>query len=169
MACVSEIICLGEFCSCGNEIELPLIAELTGNYTLYATFNGVRLVRNLTTIEGQNINIPNIFNENYTHEFYLVGPNGEILGDTHYSLSTVFCLNIDTDMPEDNLPISIIVVADAGVSLIDNRLVGRIVTAYIINDISKNTDFNKPINSNTLTLLNGNIFEQNAVVTILFQ
>lgn len=168
MACISEIVCLGEFCSCNSNIELPIAASETGTFMLVAIFNDVRITRNINIIEGQNILIPNIFNENYLHEIYFSSSSGEILDDTHYSIKTVFCLNNNNGMPTDGL-ISIVAIAESGNVLIDDRMIGRIVTAYIINDISKNTEFSKPLNSNTLTLLGDNLFDDNSIVTVIFE
>jgi hypothetical protein len=167
MACIDEIVCLGEACSCGNQIELPLVAQHTGIYRMIAKFNGVRITRNIEVIEGENIVIPNVFNENYTHEIWFETQSGALVNDVHYSIKLVFCLSPENEeMSTEN---SIRVLADADDTVIDDRLIGKTVTAYIINDISKNTDFSKPIASNTFVTTNGVTFPANSIVTIIFE
>jgi hypothetical protein len=149
MACIDEIVCLGEACSCGNQIELPLVAQHTGIYRMIAKFNGVRITRNIEVIEGENIVIPNVFNENYTHEIWFETQSGALVNDVHYSIKLVFCLSPENEEMSTENSIR--------------------VTAYIINDISKNTDFSKPIASNTFVTTNGVTFPANSIVTIIFE
>jgi len=167
MICTEKKICLGEICACGGVIELPITASDTGVYQMMAEFNGVKLFRNVSFVEGQHIVLPNIFNENYTHNILFKNANGSIYEDATFTLKTVICVSPNPD-EMDNLS-SIQVVAAAGTVIIDDRLIDRVVTAYIVDDVSKNTGFTKPIASNTLTLVDGNVFEENATVTIIFQ
>lgn len=172
MACVDEIICLGEVCSCGDTVEIPLVAETTGTFTMFAKFNGIRITRQIAFIEGENIILPNVFNENYLHEIWFNNLAGDKYKDVNYSIKMVYCTSPET-APPPLPPIedynSIISISTNETTLIDGRMVGKVVTAYIINDISKNTDFTKPLDSDTLTLINGNTFEPDSVVTIIFQ
>lgn len=167
MYCAEEIVCLGEVCSCGSTVELPLVAEITGVVVLNVRFNGVTIKRDVNLVSGQNITVPNVFNENYKHHIYFETTTGVKYLDTVYSIQVITCLSNSNN--EDDMLISIVSVADAGITITDDRMIGRTVTAYVIDDISKNTEFSKPINSNTLTLLGGNTFGQNSVVTIIFQ
>lgn len=171
MACVDEIICLGEVCSCGDTIEIPLVAETTGVFTLFAKFNGVRITRQIPFIEGDNIILPNVFNENYLHEIWFQDVSGNKYNDVNYSIRMVYCVSPQTAPPVPPIEgiSSIISVSTTDTTLVDERMIGKVVTAYIINDYSKNTDFSKPLNSDTLTLLNGNTFEPDSVVTIIFE
>lgn len=171
MACVDEIICLGEVCSCGDSIELPLVAETTGVYTLFAKFNGVRITRQVPFVEGENIIVPNVFNENYLHEIWFQDVLGDKYKEVNYSLKLVYCVSPETALPVPPIEQvnSIITISTTDTTIVDERMIGRIVTAYIINDISKNMDFSKPLNSDTMTLLNGVTLEPNSVVTIIFE
>jgi hypothetical protein len=91
MACVDNIECLGEYCSCGDSIELNLVSEYTGEYEFRAEFNGVVLRNVIEVTEGDKIIVPNIFNENYTHIISFYNENGDLVNDLKYSVKIVIC------------------------------------------------------------------------------
>lgn len=95
MDCVKEIYCLGCYCSCDDTITLKLEADSDGIWTMYAKFNGVVLTASVSVVNGENITIPNIFNENYTHTIWFKKEDESIFNNRHYSLKTVPCKNID--------------------------------------------------------------------------
>lgn len=91
MACIDEIICLGEYCSCGTEIDLNLISSVTGIITMEAEFNGIKLTRDIEVSNGSKVEVPNIFNENYTHILAFYTSDGELVNNVKYSIKTVYC------------------------------------------------------------------------------
>lgn len=94
MYCAEEIVCLGEVCSCGSAVELPLIAEITGVVVMNVRFNGVTIKRDVNIVSGQNITVPNVFNENYLHEIWFEDSDGVLYNNVHFSIKTVYCSNI---------------------------------------------------------------------------
>lgn len=94
MYCSQDIVCLGEYCSCGDSITLRIASPVTGGITMSARFNGVRITRQVQVVAGQEITVPNIFNENFTHiiGFY---SNGSPVWDNEYSIRTVICPQIN--------------------------------------------------------------------------
>lgn len=167
MACVENVICLGEFCACADMFVLTqLVAPFTGSLLMLSEFNGVKLKKIVSVREGDPITIPNIFNENYTNilSFY----NGsQLLNDVSYSVKTIYCFDSENIFPmptEDN---SIVINTIAGNTITDIRIVGRFITALIINDVSKNTKFS--VTGDTITFTDGTILDNGQTVTIFFQ
>lgn len=93
MACNDNIECLGEFCSCGL-INLPLIAPFDGVVNVEMEFNGIKLYRDVLFINGETVIIPNVFNENYTHNIRFI-KDGVNVFDKTYSIKTVLCFSED--------------------------------------------------------------------------
>jgi hypothetical protein len=93
MACANEIECLGDYCSCG-ELELSLIADEIGVWRMKAQFNGVTLSREIEVEEGENIIIPNIFNENYTHVIWFEKADGSMFRDKKFSINIKPCVKV---------------------------------------------------------------------------
>lgn len=91
MACFREIICLGEYCSCGDIITINLASTITGIITMHVKFNGIVITRPVEVSVSANIEVPNVFNDNYTHEIWFTTSTGEILNDTSYSIKIVYC------------------------------------------------------------------------------
>lgn len=92
MACMDEISCLGEYCSCGDEITLNLAAEETFTAKMVAEFNGAHIRRSVEMTTGEKVVVPNIFNENYTHIITFFKPDGTQAFGTSFSVKTVYCI-----------------------------------------------------------------------------
>lgn len=163
MACVENIECLGEYCSCGY-ILISVISPITGTLNMRAEFNGVAITREVPVVMGQGIMIPNIFNENYTHiiSFY---NNGVLLNDTSYSIKTIYCLEHTPSMATSYT--SIVVVGEAGNTITDERISGEIVTGLILNDISKNKGYT--VSDDTITFTDNTTIQDGETITVIFQ
>lgn len=166
MACIEEIECLGEFCSCGN-INTGIISPFGGVIKMYSEFNGTTITKNIDVAFGNEIVIPNVFNDNYTHvvRFYF---NGELVNDLAYSIKIVPCISVDNNEPMANDYSSItLTVSVAGTSITDERIEGNLITGVIINDKSKNKGF--AVVSDTITFNDTTTLNIGDKVTLIFQ
>lgn len=101
MACVENIECLGEYCSCGDNIQLNLPSPITGELELRVEFNGVVMRRVIDVEEDVDIVVPNMFNENYTHVISFYNSEGDLINDTKYSIKIIICIG-DGLVPESD-------------------------------------------------------------------
>jgi len=166
MACVEEIECLGEFCSCGN-INTGIISPYGGIMQMYFEFNGANIIKNIDVAFANSIVIPNVFNDNYEHivKFYF---NVQLVNDLAYSIKVVPCISIDNDEPMANDYSSITLTVSApGVSITDDRIEGNLITGVIINDKSKNKGFS--VSGDTITFNDTTTLNIGDKVTLIFQ
>jgi hypothetical protein len=91
MACIDNIECLGEYCSCGDFIELNLVSGDTGYYEFRTEFNGTIIRSVISVTQGSKIIVPNIFNENYTHIISFYNNDAELVNNVKYSVQIVIC------------------------------------------------------------------------------
>lgn len=166
MACIEKIVCLGNFCSCGNISITDLISPITGQIRMEVEFNGSTIVKNISAVNGSSIVIPNVFNENYTHilSFYI---NGILWNDEKYSIRVTPCLNADNSDPMVPIYSSIILESLAGNTIVDNRIEGEIVTGLMISDVSKNKGYT--VSGNTITFTDSTTLEAGLTITVFFQ
>ena len=168
-ACNQDIVCLGTFCSCGD-IELPITSN-DSTLILVSSFNGVQLKRVINVANQTTLTIPNIFNEKYTHIIHFVKPDGNILNNQYYSLSIESCISPNGSTPQPPIvsnDTTIVLEGMEGNIIIDNRMIGKIVTGLLINDNSKNTGFQKILLSNTLLFLDGTTISDSDIITVIF-
>lgn len=166
MACVEEIECLGEFCSCG-EINTGIFSPFGGTMKMYFEFNGATITKDIEVAFSNAIVIPNVFNDNYEHvlRFYY---GGQLLNDLAYSIKVVPCISVDNIEPMANEYSSInLTVTTAGVSITDERITGEFITAVMINDKSKNKGFN--VSADTITFTDTTTLNVGDIVTLIFQ
>lgn len=73
---------------CGDNILTSLLAESTTNYIMQYEFNGMWKGVEISVAQGEPIEIPNIFNEQYTHLVKFIKPDGDLYENTCYKLDT---------------------------------------------------------------------------------
>lgn len=73
---------------CGAGIVVNLIPGETETWIMSYEFNGVWYGVNVEATENTLLEIPNVFNENYTHSIRFYNPSGELIGDTCYTFDT---------------------------------------------------------------------------------
>lgn len=73
---------------CGEDIVTLIMSDYTGNVTMSYEFNGRWIGEVIPVTLGQFIEIPNVFNESYTHLVKFYKTNTTIINDTCYSLDT---------------------------------------------------------------------------------
>ena len=95
MSCKEIIICKGTHCSCAEIFELDLIAPSTGIYEMKAKFNGIVITRQIEVADGENIKVPNVFNECYTTILNFFDSNSEPVFETSFSIKTIPCINTE--------------------------------------------------------------------------
>lgn len=91
-ACTKNIVCLGDFCSCGD-ILLNIPGLVLGEYRVVALFNGVKIRQYVTVTEVGKAMIENVFNEDYVHYIYFIDENDDIVNDTWYSITIKPCVD----------------------------------------------------------------------------
>lgn len=91
-ACTKNVVCLGDYCSCGD-ISLEISGMPLGQYTCIAEFNGVKIKQEVIVDTFGKVTLNNIFNENYVHLICFIDSNGIVLNDTWYSLNIKPCVN----------------------------------------------------------------------------
>lgn len=83
------IICLNVVPAlCADEITLRLAANETGTWLVFYEFNSRWFGLEVEVIDGQNIVLPYVFNNNYTHNIKFYNTDYELFNDTCYSLNT---------------------------------------------------------------------------------
>ncbi len=81
--------CLGiDFNPCSNGVQLPIIADETGSWSVLVEFNGTWIRLSLEVTEGEPIVLPNVLNERYVHTIRLLNSDRELFNDTCYKLMT---------------------------------------------------------------------------------
>ena len=104
MSCECEqYVCLKTFASkCGEGVQLPLVADYTGNIKGEIYFNDVVSVFTVGVVENAKIVIPSsLLNESYVHKLILY-KDGELWGCYH--VKTIFDINAGTfDLIEPTL------------------------------------------------------------------
>lgn len=167
--CNKDIVCLGDFCTC-KDIDLSIDGLPTGDYTMYALFNGVKLSKTVTSTTAGEITIPNIFNENYVNFITLVDNNNAVFNDTTYAIRTIPCVGATIpDVPSITNSNIITMLSSAGSTIVNAMLVGRNVAAIIIDDYSKNIGFTKNILDNFITFTDGTILVEGQSLTIFLR
>lgn len=83
------IICLNVVPAiCADEITLRLTADETGTWLVFYEFNSRWFGVEVEVTNGQNIVLPYVFNNNYTHNIKFYNTDYELFNDTCYSLNT---------------------------------------------------------------------------------
>lgn len=73
---------------CADDIAVLLTADETSTWLMQYEFNGRQFGRDILVTEGQNVVLPNVFNEMYTHVIKFYRENGEQVNDTCYILKS---------------------------------------------------------------------------------
>lgn len=188
MSCgCEEYVCLQVVpqVGCIEEIQINLPATETGQWIMSLEFNGGWINKYIDVEEGVNILLPNYFNENYSHTIKFYNTENELVNDTCYRLNTSKVGGTGSIMPTPPAPESItyyeyVVVAEpdgfddagrweieAGVTITDNRLIGKGVSSIVISggQSYNSGDYTKTTNSNTLTMTNGSGFGLTTIIT----
>lgn len=90
MACGCELYeCFSiDYNPCEMWVELPLVANETGNWVLLIEFDGQWTRLLVAVVDGENISIPTVLNEYYTHTIRLLNTSKELFNDTCYKITT---------------------------------------------------------------------------------
>lgn len=87
---------------CGEDIVTSLLAGAS-SYLMQYEFNGKWFGVTLTTVSGEPIEMPNVFNENYTHKIKFVEASGDLLNDTCYTFDTAMMpTEVTADSPSSS-------------------------------------------------------------------
>jgi hypothetical protein len=86
--CCIEIIKLGCFDSCLDAIDTGIITTDLGTWKIIFEFEGIDHSYSFEVVTVGKVIIPNKFNENYTHYFKLVKPDGTLYNGICYEIKT---------------------------------------------------------------------------------
>lgn len=84
---------------CGEDIVTLVMSDYTGSVSMSYEFNGRWFGEIISVVSGQFIEIPNVFNESYTHLVKFYKTNTDIINDTCYSLDTSLLMGVNTGNP----------------------------------------------------------------------
>lgn len=73
---------------CGDDILTLLMANATGTWLMSYEFNGRWYGENIEVTNGEYIELPPVFNEQYDHKIKFYTAAGALFGDTCYTLDT---------------------------------------------------------------------------------
>lgn len=73
---------------CGEDIVTLVMSDYTGSVVMSYEFNGRWFGEQIEVVSGEFIEMPNVFNESYTHLVKFYKNNTDIINDTCYSLDT---------------------------------------------------------------------------------
>ena len=88
--CCTSTMNLGCFGSC-EDINTGIVAAMDGDYTVNAYFLAAVITQTVPLLTGEELIIPNIYNENATIIFNIQDPNGDdvtLLGNDCLSITT---------------------------------------------------------------------------------
>lgn len=172
MSCNCETYeCLEVLANDCETITIDLEANQTGTWAMEYEFNGRWFKEEISVENGENIALPNVFNEAYIHQIKLKNTAGELFNDTCYKLNTnnipsYTPVTPDTDESEDVKVIEYTIMTTPdednpneqpeGHVITDNRLIGYYATSISTQGQSYNSQFyTKAKGSNTLTFTAG--------------
>lgn len=101
MACNCSVYqCLNvDYDPCSNGVELPLQSTETGTWVVLIEFNGTWIRLNVEVTEDENIVIPNVLNEHYTHTIRLLTIDKDLFNDICYKIVTNTTSGLDIPLP----------------------------------------------------------------------
>lgn len=161
MACDCETyVCLStvpDFSDCPDTIELVLEATETATWIWEWEFNGKWFGGYIDVTNGENIELPFVFNENYIHQIKFTKADGTLFNDTCYKLDTSTIAGNYTAASSGTSSeyiIEVTIAAD-GSAFTSSLIASRTVMVIITNGTSKirTADFTQ--SSNTITFVNG--------------
>ena len=90
MECCPNTVCINCFVvPCTESIELNLVATTTEVLMMVYTFNHANIKTNIDAVTGENIVIPNNFNEDYSNPVRFYKADGTLYNNTCYILNTM--------------------------------------------------------------------------------
>lgn len=155
-----------DFTDCPDTIELALTAPNTGVYQWLYEFNGRWFGGTVTVTQGENITLPYVFNENYTHtiKFYY---NNLLVNDTCYTLDTSLIAGSYTTNTSSGgvayLTFEAVDGAEQTNADIANRNIIGIMDGAQIYNVAQFTQ-----NGNTFEMTNGVSFYTGQTLTLIF-
>ena len=153
---------------CGDNILTLLMADASGTWVMSYEFNGRWFGQNITVVSGEYIELPPVFNEQYTHTIKFYKTDGSLFNDTCYTLDTAQIMGISG---------SPIVPSSGGFNYATieyeapsgDDIVFALGTPIVIFDGSQSyTQGQFTYAAGVITMTNGVIFTQGQIITILY-
>lgn len=161
--CVSVV---PNYTDCLETIELDLEASDTGVYQWEYEFNGKWFGGTVNVVDGENIELPWVFNEFYVHAIRFLY-NGALVGDTCYLLDTSSIAGSFATPSSTGAGNYLTFEAEVGDTQTNADIAGR--TIILISDgaqIYNVSQFTQ--NGNTFVMTNGVSFYAGQVLTLIF-
>lgn len=152
---------------CLETIELDLAASNTGVYQWEWEFNGKWFGGTVNVTDGENIELPWVFNEFYVHAIRLLY-NGDLVGDTCYLLDTSSIAgSFTTPSGGGSAGNYLTFEAIDGDTQTNADIAGR--TIILISDGSQIYNVSQfTQNGNSFVMTNGVLFYAGQVLTLIF-
>lgn len=171
MACDCELYtCLDtapSIVQCGEDIVVLLMATQTGTWTMAVEFNGRQNGYSIDAVQGEYLQLPNVFNEQYKHTIRFYNTSGALVNDTCYTLNAGQIMRNGTySSPAASGGFSYMdIEAESGATL----TLPAGVTAIIIFDGQQSyTQSQFTQVNNIVTMTNGTMFYEGQLITILY-
>lgn len=158
---------------CATAVILPVTAPVSGVYRVSTDFNGYRLNGDTEAVQGERIAIPtNILNGNYTHTLRIFRPDGTLLNNTCYNLTTMASIYAGTLPSASYLAVSLtlteaMIGGSYGTSFTWAGLGTKTVISIAIDLTSPNRE-NFTQSGTTITRTDGGGFSAGQVVALHF-
>lgn len=153
------------FDDCPGTVELDLAANATGVWTFLYEFNGKWKGGSIDVTNGENIELPWVFNENYIHQIKIYDADGDLFNDTCYKLDTSKIAGnytTPTDLAEEY--VFNVTVSEAGSSFSSSKINGRDVLLVGTGRQSYNvSEFSQSVNTITMNTV---VFKAGQVITV---
>lgn len=151
---------------CGEDIVTLVMSDYTGSVVMSYEFNGRWFGEQIEVTSGEFIEMPNVFNESYTHLVKFYKTNTDIINDTCYSLDTSLLMGVSsgTTSPSSSGFNYANVTAEAG-NTIDFSL-GTPVVVFDGNQSYIQGQFT--YSNGVITMTNGVTFYDGQPLTILY-
>jgi hypothetical protein len=170
MACdCEEYLCLEAapaVVQCGDDITVLLAASATGTWLMSVEFNGRWRGTSIDVVSSELLELPNVFNENYTHKIKFYTAAGALVNDTCYEFNSASVIGtVSPSSPSSSSGLQYAtVIADADGDSFDFAL----GTPIVIITSSQSYDEGWTYDGVAVTWTNGNTVYDGQRLTILY-
>lgn len=161
-----------QYSNCPEFLTVKLEAAATGTYSWEYEFNGRWFGGTIDVTGGQNIVLPWVFNEQYTHLVKFYDENGDLLNDTCYKLDTskipgTYTTPSSGETNYLNVTLTEGMLSEGGTVVTLSTIAGRTVIFVADgNQIYNAGSFTQ--DGNEFTMTNGASFYAGQIITLLF-
>jgi hypothetical protein len=152
---------------CGEDISVLLAANETATWLMSVEFNGRWRGVQIEVVNTELLELPNVFNENYTHKIKFYTAGGALVNDTCYEFNSASIIGTASGVTSPSSSSGLqyaTVTADANGDSIDFSL----GTPIVVITSGQSYDDGFTWNGSTIVWTNGNTFYNGQKVTVLY-